>query len=47
MFKSGYMLEIVLDIEPVFGCSEIKLCELCGFAVKNIEGHPVKRQLEI
>ncbi len=47
MFEIVYLLETDNDGEAVFGCSEIKLCELCGFAVKNIEGYPVKRQLEI
>ncbi len=47
MFEIVYWLDIDIDGEVVFGCSEIKLCELCGFAVKNIEGHPVKRPLEI
>ena len=46
MFEIVYWLDIDIDGEVVFGCSEIKLCELCGFAVKNIEGHPVKRPLK-
>ena len=46
MFEIVYLLETDNDGEAVFGCSEIKLCELCGFAVKNIEGHPVKRPLK-